>query len=134
MKFLKALIWSPTPTTSVSYVSSNRVLIVAEKDLALDLESQLPEKMQTYLALLSSEFSPSAITNAWNVNELTVTGYLGRFSVSVKSTFQEKPEYTDTDLGKLFNIANGLFDHVIDCQSGATDTGCYQAARLLSRR
>jgi len=121
---LKQLSWQPTPTTMVSYVSSNRVLIIADETLARKIEGQLPEKMQTYLALSADKSSPSTITNGWNVFGLVLSGYLGRFEVYID---QQTPNATNSDefnLGLLFNIANGLFDQVIDC----TDQGLITAA------
>ena len=112
--------WQPTPTSMVSYVSSNRVLIVANgMELAKEIENQLPEKMQTYLALTSNESSASAITNGWNVAQLQINGFLGRFEVFIDADLSDIPHDSQANLGLLFNIANGLFDQVIDCSAQA---------------
>lgn len=107
--------WSPTPTTMVSYVSSNRVLIIANETSALSIEEKLPEKMQAYLALLADESSVSKITNGWNISGLILQGYLGRFEAFIDLKDPAETARANNNLGLLFNIANGLFDQVIDC-------------------
>ena len=108
-RVLKAIPWSPTPTTRVSYIAANRVLIIASEEKALEIESKLPPKMATYLAILSDESGISMISNGWRVERLTLDGYLGKFSAIVGSGDEEAG-----NLGELFNIDGGYFDHVID--------------------
>ena len=119
LQALKQVPWAPTPTTTVSYVSSNRVLIIADEARALMAQAKLPEKMQAYLALLTNESSVSKITNGWNVSSMQVKGYLGRFEAFVDGQNADEQQDSDNNLGLLFNIANGLFDHIIDCSAQA---------------
>ena len=115
LQVLTQLPWAPTPTTMVSYVSSNRVLIIAEESNALAIEARLPKKMQAYLALDASQTSVSTITNGWNVSQLKLNGYLGRFEAFFESQEPNDSADSNANLGLAFNIANGLFDQVIDC-------------------
>ena len=119
---LSELSWAPTPASMVSYVSSNRVLIIASESLAMKIQAQLPDKMQTYLALIAAESSVSKVTNAWNTGEIQLQGYLGRFEAFLNSQDIQAGDEQDNNLGLLFNIANGLFDQVIDCSDDALIT------------
>ena len=119
LQALKQIPWAPTPTTTVSYVSSIRVLIIADEDRALIAQAMLPEKMQAYLALLANESSVSKISNGWNVASLQIRGYLGRFEAFVDIDDINQQSESENNLGLLFNIANGLFDQVIDCSPQA---------------
>lgn len=112
---LREISWAPTPTTMVSYVSSNRVLIIAEESRALMIEAKLPQNMQAYLAILADQVSVSKITNGWNVSGLRLKGYLGRFEAHIDPQATDESAQAQNSLGLLLNIANGLFDHVIDC-------------------
>ncbi len=111
--------WQPTPTMMVSYVSSNRVLIIANEQLALQIEKQLPEKIQPYIALPADKSSPSTIANGWNVGQLQLSGCLGRFKAFIDDHSAGESKSDQDNLGLLFNIANGLFDQVIDCSAQA---------------
>ena len=108
-RVLKAVPWSPTPTTRVSYIAANRVLIIASEEKALEIESRLPPKMATFLAILSDESGLSLISNGWRVEQLTLEGYLGKFSAVEGAGDKEA-----VNLGGMFNIDGGYFDHVID--------------------
>ncbi len=107
--------WLPSATGMVSYVSSNRVLIVAEQPLALEIETKLPDKLLNYLAIPAQKSEAATITNAWKVAELQVSGYLGRFEAFIDSSQSTSSPDENQNLGLLFNIANGLFDQVVDC-------------------
>ncbi len=111
--------WSPTATTMVSYISSNRILIIATEAAAKSIEKRLPEKMQTYLAISADESSPATISNGWNVAQPRINGFLGRFEVFVDSDDTDQSTNDNYNLGLLFNIANGLFDQIIDCNESA---------------
>lgn len=115
LQVLTELPWAPTPTTMVSYVSSNRVLIIAEQSRALEIQAMMPEKMQTYLAFLTDDTSVSGVANGWNVSQLSLTGYLGRFEAFMDLPHQDEATGPENSLGLALNIANGLFDQVVDC-------------------
>ena len=117
--------WMPTPTTNVSYTSSNRVLVIADIDRGQDIASRLGERMSCYLAVPSDKNGVTLISNAWNVSEIALSGYLGRFTaelVEVDSAVDQTAGAEDpgNNLGKILGIKNGLFDHVVDC--GITPT------------
>ncbi len=118
---LSTIPWSPTPTTNVAYVSSNRVLIIANLELAQSIESRLGEKIQVYIGIPSDRSGVSLAGNAWNVWSITLAGYLGRFIAHLadpgQNSIQGGDDDTDTNLGKILGIQNGLFDHVIDCSA-----------------
>ena len=115
---LSSIPWSPTPTTNVSYVASNRVLVIAELERGEQIESQLGERMQTFIAVPSESSSSSIGPNAWQVAGLELEGYLGRFSARLGDRVDGNEDVLN--LGRLMGIQNGLFDHVIDCGSEAT--------------
>ena len=114
---LSSIPWSPTPTTNVSYVASNRVLVIAELESGEQIESQLGERIQTFIAVPSESSSSSIGPNAWQVAGLELEGYLGRFSARLGDRVDGEEDVLD--LGRLMGIQNGLFDHVIDCGNEA---------------
>ncbi len=110
---LSSISWSPTPTTNVSYVSSNRVLIIADLEKAREIESKLDQRLQTFIAVPSDTDSAAKISNGWNVANLYVEGYLGRFTARLGGDVDAEDD--SMSLGHIFGIQNGLFDHVLDC-------------------
>ena len=114
-KVLQELEWMPTPTTNVSYVSSVRVLIVADRETARLMASRVAEKLVCYFAIPGDK---SAVEDAksWQVSGLALTGYLGRFNATM-TNIDPGEDGKSADLGYRMGIGNGLFDHVIDCSN-----------------
>lgn len=113
-KVLASTLWSPTPTTNVSYVSSVSVLIVASQAQAQAIAERLEAKMVCYFAMPAAQSAASALANGWQVNAVTLQGYLGRFTASL-GDMQVAADSAACNLGLLLGIGNGLFDQVIDC-------------------
>ncbi len=114
---LQGMAWNPTPTTLVSYSAANRVLLVMDEVTAVRLEKALGDRFVCYIAVPGDDDGLGARANAWRVDNLELVGYLGHFSARLGGD-GERPE-TETDLGRMMGIANGLFDHVIDASETA---------------
>ncbi len=106
--------WTPTPTTRVSYVASNRVLIIASLEKAQQVESRLDKKLVSYIAIPAERSGLAAVSNAWKVRNLSLNGYLGKFHAMIDSDGGNATDSELNNLGKILNIENGLFDHIID--------------------
>lgn len=105
--------WAPSPTTNVSYVAANRLLIIADKVTAQDIESRLPDKILCYIAIPADKSGSPAFANGYYCADLTVSGYLGKFTVTIDSSDDNDNEYNN--LASIFNIQTGVFDQVLDC-------------------
>jgi len=110
---LSTVPWLPTPTTNVSYVASNRVLVIASLQQGKAIESKLGDRIQVFIAVPASSSSSLEASNVWQVNGLVLEGYLGRFTAAIGNEVDSQGDVFD--LGQAFGIQNGLFDHVIDC-------------------
>jgi ferredoxin len=121
---LEATPWAPTPTSSVSYSSANRLLIIGDVENARDIESRLPEKIFCYIAVPSEKSGACATTNAYNCAELSVSGFLGRYDVYMDhlsgiDAQHDKGNLDNNNLARVFNIESGLFDQVLDLSDEA---------------
>ncbi|MGI9317275.1 MAG: hypothetical protein ACR2QW_08105, partial [bacterium] len=112
-RVLSSIPWSPTPTTNVSYVASNRVLVISELDQGKEIETRLGDRIQTFIAVPAATSSSSISVDAWHVAGLALEGYLGRFTAWLGDDVDNGGD--GLNLGQIFGIQNGLFDHVIDC-------------------
>ncbi|MEJ2177455.1 MAG: 4Fe-4S binding protein [Gammaproteobacteria bacterium] len=110
---LSGVPWSPTPTTNVSYVASSRVLVIAGMQQGKEIESRLGDRIQVFIAVPASSSSSLDASNVWQVKELVLEGYLGRFTAAIGNEVDSQDDVFD--LGQAFGIQNGLFDHVVDC-------------------
>ncbi len=113
---LSAIPWEPTPTTNVSYVAANRLLIIAGQTLTQELRANLPDKILSYVAIPSDKSSVVLNADTYNCAGLVVSGYLGKFEVTIEGASSEGQK---NNLAKLFEIETGLFDQVIDCSDQA---------------
>jgi len=104
--------WAPTPTTNVSYVAANRLLIIAGLERAREIEATLPEKMMCYFALPAKKSHTAKVVNAHHCAGLAISGYLGRFKASINGISSAEQ---DGNLANIFNIETGVFDQVVDC-------------------
>jgi ferredoxin len=109
---LESLDWSPTPTTSVSYVAANRVLLVMDEDSAMRVQERLGERFLCYIAVCSGNPGLTPRGNVWHVDGLVLNGHLGHFVARLKDDHGNPAE--EQNLGTMMGIANGLFDHVVD--------------------
>ena len=106
-KLIEAADWSPTPTSNVSYVAANRLLIIADTDTAESIESNLPEKILCYVAVPSNKSGVSKKANAYNTADLSVKGYLGRFEAYFDSR-ESEPDHGDNNLARIFGLESGI--------------------------
>ncbi len=111
---LESTPWVPTPTTNVSYVAANRLLIIADLETAQEIETQLPEKILSYIAVPADKSGSAKPANAFNCAELVVSGYLGRFQILIDQR-QDSDDGDNNNLAKIFNIPSGLFDQILSC-------------------
>ena len=107
--------WSPTPTTSVSYVAANRILLVMDEESALRVEEQLGDQFLCYVVVRGEGSKLSAPGNVWQIDDLELSGYLGRFTARLPQG--DGREGGGSNIGELMGIASGLFDQVIDTGS-----------------
>ena len=109
--------WSPAPTTNVSYVAANRLLIIADPDTAAGITARLPEKLLCYTATPSQRSGAGGSADAYHCAGLSVDGYLGRFRATIDPRDPDDEAAGDDhrNLASLFNIESGLFDQVLDC-------------------
>lgn len=115
-QMLQSTPWTPTPTTNVSYVAANRLLIIANLETGNDVEARLPQKILNYIAIPSEHSGTAATTNAYHCTKLTVSGYLGRFHALLHPYGTPTPTTDDcSNLADVFDIETGLFDQVLDC-------------------
>jgi len=112
---LESTPWAPTPTTNVSYVAANRLLIVASLEDAGKVQSQLPDKILCYIAVPSENSGNNKEPNAFNCAGITVSGFLGRYEVLIDQGTGEDGENAADNLASIFSIETGLFDQVLDC-------------------
>ena len=109
---LKSTPWAPTPTTNVSYVAANRLLIIADLETAQEIEQKLPEKILCYIAVPSKKSGAAKPANGYRCAGLEISGYLGRFEVLIDQ-HQDTDLEENNNLATIFNIPSGLFDQVI---------------------
>ena len=114
---LASLPWAPKPTTSVGYLAGNRLLIVADNETALEIESSLPDSVDCYIANPADKSGVTAKTNSHNCAGLKVTGYLGNFTVDIDSHLEDS-----SSLGSIFGLEPDTFDQVLDCSNEALVT------------
>ncbi len=109
---LSAVPWSPTPTTSVSYVAANRVLLIMDATRGAAVEEELGERFICYTAVTDGDDVQPLPANVWRVPGLVLEGHLGSFRGRLPGV---NPAADEPDsLGMAMGIPNGLFDHVID--------------------
>lgn len=111
---LTSIPWAPAPTTNVSYVAANRLLIIADMETAQEIASGLPEKILSYIAVPAGKSGSTKPANAFHCAGLAVSGYLGRFQVLIDQ-HQNSGVGDNNNLAKIFNIQSGLFDQVLNC-------------------
>lgn len=98
---LTSIPWQPTPTTNVSYTASNRVLIIGSGEEVNKAKESLPAPIECFvLDLEDVRFSGAKLD-----------GYLGRFSAQLPGAGDED---TESNIGRMLGVANGLFDQVLD--------------------
>ena len=116
--------WVPAPTTNVSYVAANRLLIIADPETAKGIEARLPEKLLCYVAIPAEHSGAAMTANAHRCAGLSVDGYLGRFRVLIDQhdTDTATAAADHNNLAGLFTIQSGLFDQVLDCGDDALVT------------
>jgi len=108
--------WAPDPTTRVSYVAANRLLIIAGPDIAAGIAAKLPGKLLCYNAIPSPQSGASANADAYHCAGLSVRGYLGRFRVMIDCHDDKRAGGDPGDnLADLLKIQSGFFDQVLDC-------------------
>jgi ferredoxin len=112
---LQTLPWSPSPTTNVSYVAANRLLIIADMETAREIESALPEKMLVYIAVPADKSGAIKTANGYRCAGLSISGYLGRFEVLIDQhkEIRDDSGLESNNLANIFNISSGLFDQVL---------------------
>jgi ferredoxin len=109
---LESTPWAPAPTTNVSYVAANRVLIIADLDTAQEIEQKLPEKILCYIAVPSKKSGSAKVANGFNCAGIEINGYLGRFTVLIDQ-HQDQNTDLDNNLANIFRIQTGVFDQVL---------------------
>jgi ferredoxin len=103
------------PTTSVSYVAANRVLLIMDEQSGLQVERQLGDGFLCFMVVRGEGSKLSSPGNIWQIDDLELSGYLGRYSARLPQA--DEGEDSSRDLGEMMGIANGLFDQVIDTSS-----------------
>ncbi len=117
-QILQSTPWAPVPTTHVSYVSANRLLIIAGLETARQIEARLPEKLLCYIACPADKSGPATPANGYYCSGLAVSGYLGRFAVFIdEHPGADTATDANNNLASIFNIHSELFDQVLDCSS-----------------
>ena len=112
LRVLRQVEWTPPSGTRVSYVSSNRILIVAGVEKAKAIRRQLPKNLLGYVAVPSRVSGELAMANGWKTAGLCLEGYLGRFTAYFDS--RQGPRRVVSNLGTVLGLENGWFDQVID--------------------
>ena len=112
LQVLSHIEWTLTQEPRVSYVSSNRILIVAGIEKAKAIRRRLPENLLGYLAVPSRVSCELDMANGWKTAGLCLEGYLGRFAAYFDSAQDQRRGVSN--LGTVLGLENGLFDQVID--------------------
>ena len=86
---LESTPWNPTPTTHVSYVAANRLLVIGSAEQAETVKRQLPDKIVVYVAIPGNHSKVSIELNSHNCADISVNGYLGRFEVYIDAKDDE---------------------------------------------
>lgn len=113
---LESTPWAPAPATRVSYIAANRLLIIADPDIAAGIAAKLPGKLLCYNAIPAPQSGAGASADAYHCAGLSVRGYLGRFRVMIDRHDDQRASGDEYgNLADLLNIPSGFFDQVLDC-------------------
>lgn len=107
--------WTPAPTSAVSYVAGQKLLIIGEMEQASQVMESLGDRLNVFIAIPADRSGLASIAKARHAAGLAVKGFLGRFEVLVDQHLEQQ-EPGEQNLAKLFDIENGFFDQVWDCR------------------